>query len=482
MTRILTYKNGPALITDLYQLTMAYAYWKNGMHDRESVFHLYYRTNPFDGNHVISAGLDLVIDYIESLKFSVNDIAYLANQKDGDGYPLFEEAFLNYLQRMEFTCDIDAIPEGIIVFPNHPLIRVKGPILQAQLIESALLNMVNFSSLIATKAARIVKAAQDDPVLEFGLRRAQGGDGGLTASRAAFIGGCSGTSNVMAGKTYGIPIKGTHAHSWVMAFDSELEAFEAYVHTFPHNTFLLVDTYDTLKGIKNAIKIAQALKDKNIPFGGIRLDSGDLLQLSIKARNLLDEAGFEEAIIVASNDLDEYKIATLKEKGAKITAWGVGTKLITANEQPALGGVYKLAALKSKDNKWEYRIKLSNDAIKTSNPGLQQVHRLYKNGNPIGDIISNELEENPKIESFINSANQEICQAEYDHIEKLLIPVYENGRLIYERPSIKQIRDKSLNQVKIFAFLDQAPYPYGLDMTLAKLKEELILNYRTKNK
>ena len=324
------------LHTDLYQLTMAYGYWKQGLTHHQAAFHLFYRRGPFNGNYAIAAGLDQVIRWLQAFKFEREDLDYLAQISGNNGLPLYEEAFLRFLEGMKFDCHVHAMPEGTIAFPNEPILRCIGPLIQAQLLESALLNIINFQTLIATKASRIVRAAQGDPVLEFGLRRAQGIDGAMSASRAAYIGGCVGTSNVLAGQKFGIPTKGTHAHSWVMAFDKEMEAFEAYADSMPNNCIFLVDTYDSIAGVQKAIKIGNKLKQKGHHLVGIRLDSGDLAQLSIQARKLLDDAGFEEAVIVASNALDEYRIEALKAKGSKINTWGIGTKLVTSYDQPAL--------------------------------------------------------------------------------------------------------------------------------------------------
>ena len=324
------YGHSLSLLTDLYQLTMAYGYWKSQKIDFEAVFTLFFRKPPFNSGYTIAAGLETVLAYIEDLHFTNDDLSYLATLTGADGKPLFEQAFLDYLRQLRFECDIDAVPEGTVVFPHQPLLRVQGSLLQCQILETALLNIVNFQTLIATKAARVCFAAQGDPVLEFGLRRAQGIDGGLAASRATYIGGCVATSNVLAGKLYGIPVKGTHAHSWVMSFDSEEEAFQAYAQAMPNNCIFLVDTFDTLKGTKKAIEMGQWLREKGHQLGGIRLDSGDFVQLSQQVRKMLDEAGFEQARIVASSDLDEHLIADLKSAGAQIDLWGVGTKLITS--------------------------------------------------------------------------------------------------------------------------------------------------------
>ena len=303
------------LLTDLYQLTMAYGYWKSHRAHHEAVFHLHFRKPPFGGGYTIAAGLEPVIEWLQGFHFAPDDLAYLARIPGNDGKPIFEQAFLDHLGRMRLELDIEAVPEGTVVFPHQPLVRVRGPILQGQLLETALLCLVNFNTLIATKAARICQAAGSGPVLEFGLRRAQGLDGALSASRAAHIGGCASTSNVLAGKRYGIPVRGTHAHSWVMSFDDEEAAFEAYAQAMPNNCVFLVDTYDTLAGVRKAIRVGLRLRERGHELVGIRLDSGDLAWLSVEARKLLDEAGFPKALIVASNDLDERTIASIQQQG-----------------------------------------------------------------------------------------------------------------------------------------------------------------------
>ena len=381
------------LLTDLYQLTMGYAYWKNDMAETEAVFHLFYRRPPFGETAVLVAGVEPAVDYLASLAFTDLEITYLKTLKGADGETLFEQGYLDYLKTLDWQLEVKAIPEGNIAFPHEPLLRIKGPLIQCQLVETALLNLVNFQTLAATKAARICEAANGDSVLEFGLRRAQGPDGGMSASRAAFIGGCDATSNVLAGMEYGIPVKGTHAHSWVMSFDEEQEAFDRYAEAMPNNAILLVDTFDTLEGVKKSIETGKKLQEKGHKLLGIRLDSGDLVELSQGARQLLDEAGMSDAKVVASNDLDEYAIRDLKEKGANIDVWGIGTKLVTAYDQPALGGVYKLGAIRDGRGEWKYRVKLSEDLMKVSNPGILQVARIENEEGEIqGDIIYNEID------------------------------------------------------------------------------------------
>lgn len=452
---------------------MAYGYWKSGLYNRDSIFHLFFRKSPFKGNYAIASGLSLVIDYLQNLKFDPEDIHYLGRLRGANNLPLFDESFLNFLQRMEFSCDIEAIPEGTIVFPNQPLVRVKGPLLQAQLIETALLNFINFSTLISTKASRIVQAAQGDTILEFGLRRAQGVDGGLMASRASYIGGCHATSNVLAGQLYDIPVKGTHAHSWVMCFDDELTAFQEYAKSMPHNCIFLVDTYDTIEGVENAIKAGRELKENGHDLLGIRLDSGDLTGLSITARKMLDEAGFETTQIVASNDLDEFQIKKLKEQDAQIRVWGVGTRLATAYDQPALGGVYKLAAIKDLNGNWDYKIKLSEQSIKISNPGKLQVKRFSKNDQPIGDLMINTLGKDNS-NNLIQEKEEKVLNFNGASSEELLKPVFKSGKLVYQNPDIHQMRQHCLAQQKKFMHISQNEYPYGLEEKLFQLKQQLI--------
>ena len=391
---------------------MAYSYWRAGRARQEAVFHLFFREEPFGGDYAIAAGLEPVIEYLQSWRFDDDDLLFLAK--------FFPSDYLDYLRTLRFACDVDAIAEGTTVFAHEPLVRVCGPIDQAQIVESALLNIINFQTLIATKASRIVTAAQGDPVIDFGLRRAQGNDGAISATRAAFIGGVESTSNVLAGARFGIPVKGTHAHSWVMSFPSEREAFDAYAAAMPENTLLLVDTYDTLRGIENAIEVGKELRARGHELVGIRLDSGDLAALSITARKMLDDAGFPNARIAASNELDEHSIAALKAAGAKINVWGVGTRLITAYDQPALGGVYKLTAIRDKTGQWQRRIKLSSDPGKTSNPGILQVRRCADR-----DLIYDEL-----------------LGAPTDEGEDLLVPIFRDGQLVYDPPSLDTIAAK----------------------------------------
>jgi nicotinate phosphoribosyltransferase len=481
------YKPSLALLTDLYQLTMAYGYWKRGLAEKEAVFHLFYRKNPFQSGYAIACGLHSAVEYMQRLRFDREDVAYLATLTGNDGLPLFESAFYDYLQDMKFSCDVDAIPEGTAVFPHQPLLRIRGPILQCQLLETPLLNLLNFQTLIATKAARICHAAKGDPVLEFGLRRAQGIDGALSASRSAHVGGCAATSNVLAGKLFGIPVKGTHAHSWVMSFDSEEQAFASYAEVMPNNCVFLVDTYDTLSGVRKAVQIGLELRRNGHELAGIRLDSGDLAHLSIEARKILDEAGFPKAAIVASNDLDEQTIASLKEQGAAINVWGVGTRLATAYDQPALGGVYKLGAIRDPGGEWKYKIKLSEQAIKVSTPGVLQVRRFSSGAEFIGDMIYNQKQPPAAgapatIIDPADTTRHKTMPAGTAH-EDLLAPVFRAGLCVYTPPPLPDIRQRAQNQLRMLhagikRFANPHQYPVGLERGLSELKTRLILEAR----
>jgi len=476
------YQGSLALLTDFYQLTMAYAYWKSGKAEQEAVFNLFFRKNPFQGGFTIAAGLDYVIDYCLNFQFDEEDLTYLREMKSKSGEAMFEEQFVTYLAEMRFSCDIEAVEEGTVVFPNTPLIRVKGPLLQCQLLETPLLNMINFQTLIATKAARIALAAKGEDVLEFGLRRAQGIDGALAASRAAYIGGCSSTSNVMAGKLFGIPVSGTHAHSWIMSFDTELEAFEAYAAAMPDNCVFLVDTYDTYSGLQNAIKVGKKLQEKGKQMVGVRIDSGDLAYYSNMAREMLDNAGFPDAKVVASNDLDEYLVFSLKVQEASINVWGIGTKLVTAYDQPALGAVYKLAAIKNIEGKWEPKLKVSQQTIKINIPGIQNVRRYYKEGAANADMIfleNQQVADNPLIIDPIDPTKRKKIETGLES-ELLLKSIFKNGEQVYEIQDIHEIKKKTMENLRKFdkahkRLVNPHIYPVGLEESLFNLKTELVL-------
>ncbi|HRE88601.1 MAG TPA: nicotinate phosphoribosyltransferase [Myxococcota bacterium] len=471
-----------ALLTDLYQLTMAYGYWRHGLHDRRSVFQLAFRKLPFSGGYAIAAGLEPALAYLEGLRFSDEDLGYLGSLVGRDGARLFPAEFIDYLAGMRFTCDVDAIPEGRTVFPQEPLVRVTGPLIQAQLVETALLNLINFQTLVATKSARVTDAAKGDPVMEFGLRRAQGVDGALAASRAAYLGGCVATSNVLAGKRFGIPVRGTHAHAWVMTFSSEIDSFLAYAEAMPNNCVFLVDTYDTLAGVDNAIAVGQKLRAKGHDLAGIRLDSGDLAELSIAARHKLDAAGFVDAVIVASNDLDETLIESLKHQGAKIGMWGVGTKLVTAYDQPALGGVYKLAALMKDDGTWDYKIKLSAQPAKVSVPGILQVRRVHSpEGTPLGDVIYDEALGCPDHPTLIDPMDPTFRRSYADLPgEDLLVPVMRQGVRVHPEVPLETsralaTREREKLPLNMRRFLNPHRYPVGLEAALWRRRNDHIL-------
>ena len=474
-----------ALLTDLYQLTMACAYWKAGKAEQEAVFELFFRRSPFHSGFTVAAGLAPVVDFLSAFCFSDDDVAFLATLRGNDGQPLLAPKFLDYLKQLRLTCDVHAIPEGTVVFPKEPLLRVQGSILQCQLLETAMLNLINFQTLVATKAARVCLAARGEPVLEFGLRRAQGVDGALAASRAAYIGGCESTSNVLAGKLFNIPVRGTHAHSWVMSFDDESEAFGAYAKAMPNNCIFLVDTYDTLEGVRRAVEAGRWLREQGHELGGIRLDSGDLAWLSIEARKILDEAGFKKAVIVASNNLDEHIVASLKDQGARINVWGVGTKLVTAYDEPALGGVYKLAAVRGEDGKWVYKVKLSEQTAKVTNPGIHQVRRFRSETEFIGDGIYDlqcGAPEDFTIVDPLDSTRRKHLPSGTP-FEDLLVPVFVNGRQVYQSPPLADIRRRTLSQLAMFhsgvkRFVNPHQYPVGLELGLHELKTELVLRAR----
>jgi nicotinate phosphoribosyltransferase len=465
------------LLTDLYQLTMAYGYWKLNMHEQEAVFQLIFRKNPFGGNYAVACGLSAVVDFISNWQLSADDLAYLQTLKAPNGQPLFPAEFLDYLSQMRLTCSIDAVPEGTLVFPHEPLLRVTGPLLQGQLLESALLNIINFQTLIATKASRVYQAAQGAPVFEFGLRRAQGPDGALSASRAAYIGGCMATSNVLAGKLYDIPVRGTHAHSWVTAFPDESTAFAAYAKVMPHNCILLVDTYNTLTGVEHAITVGKKLREEGAELLGIRLDSGDLATLSRQARELLDAAGFQHTQIVASNSLDEYVIKDLRGQGAKISIWGVGTSLATAYDQPALDGVYKLTALRDETNEWQYKLKLSEQAIKISNPGIHQIRRFFRDNQYVMDMMY-DLNLGPSQQPemmLLDESNALMQPGDFDQYIDLLQPVITQGKVVMAPESIHEARARAIRGVTQFMAVPIAVYPVGLEKELYALKQKKII-------
>ncbi len=432
------------LLTDLYEITMMQGYFKTGNRD-VVVFDMFYRENPSGGGYAIACGLEQVIEYIKDLHFTTDDIRYL------ESLGLFDEDFLNYLSTFRFSGSIYAVPEGTVIFPREPIVKVVAPIMEGQLVETAILNIINHQSLVATKASRVCYAAKGDGVMEFGLRRAQGPDSGILGARAAVIGGCNGTSNVLAGQSFNIPVKGTHAHSWIMSFPNEYTAFKTYAELYPGACTLLVDTYDTLKsGIPNAIRVFSEMREAGITLTsyGIRMDSGDLAYLSKKARQMLDDAGFPDAVITASNDLDEYLIETLKSQGAMITSWGVGTSLITSKDWPAFGGVYKLAAIRDESGQFIPKIKLSENTEKVTNPGNKEIWRIYDRatGKIRADLIALAGETFDESEDMVLFDPSETWKrtrlpgGSYT-LRKLLVQVFDEGKCVYTSPTVSEIRE-----------------------------------------
>ncbi|MBK5211286.1 MAG: nicotinate phosphoribosyltransferase [Coriobacteriia bacterium] len=478
------------MLTDLYQLTMAQGYFLSGKEYLEANFTIFFRENPFSGGFAIAGGIEPAIEFLDNFGFTDDDIAYLATLEAGDGTHLFVDVFLKHLKEMKFACNVEAVEEGTVIFAREPIFKVSGPIEQCQIVETTLLNIINFSTLVATKAARCNIAAKGDAILEFGLRRAQGPDGGLMASRASFIGGCAATSNTLAGQVYDIPVAGTHAHSWIMAFDSEKESFDAYVETSPNNVVLLVDTYDTLRGVKYAIESGRAMEARGEHFVGIRIDSGDLAWLSKEARKMLDDAGLTHAKIFASNELDEYTISSLKDQGAPIDVWGVGTKMATAFDQPALGGVYKLTAIRKQgDETWSPRIKVSSQANKITTPGIHGVRRYVReDGSYAGDMVY-DLQNAPKSAAAVmvdpfDSMRRKRFETEAVYWE-LLIPMFESGRLVYELPTIRQVQARAhegirhLHETQL-RFLNPHTYPVGLEQSLYDVRNRLLEEARSR--
>ncbi len=476
------------LLTDLYQLAMAQGYQESGKLGDRACFHMYFRENPFKGGFAIACGMAQLADMVENFTFDNDDVDYLASLQAPLGGALFHQEFLDYLRNFSLDVDIDAVREGTVVFANDPLVRVTGPVLHCQLLETALLNCINFQTLIATKAARVCLAAGDAPVAEFGLRRAQGAGGGLWASRAAVVGGCSSTSDVLAGKLYGLGVSGTHAHSWVMSFPSELDAFRAYAASSPKNCTLLVDTYDVRQGIDNAIIVGLEMRQRGECLSAIRIDSGDLAWFSKLARKKLDEAGLTDCGIVLSNDLDEYTIQSLRDQGACATAYGVGTKLATAYDQPTLGGVYKLSALKRDgEEEWTDCLKISEQAIKLTVPGVLDVRRYFHDDGMIAaDMIYDVNRGVAEDETIVDPADalrrKVLAGMRY---ENLLTPLARGGRVVLssEERSVAHARTRCREQI---ALLDESrkrmmnphSYPVGLESSLFERRCDLVARLR----
>lgn len=474
-----------ALLTDLYQFTMAQAAWQSGQDKTKAVFYMHFRKNPFEGGYAVACGASSIIEYVEGFSFKDDDITYLKNLTAPNGEKLFDAAFLDTLPSWQLTVDIDCMQEGTLAFAYEPVLRVSGPLSQCMMLETPLLNLFGYQTLIATKAARICDAT-DKPVAEFGLRRAQGPLGGNLASRAAYVGGASSTSNVLAGKLYDIPVSGTHSHAWVMSFENELEAFRAYVKSFPHNATLLVDTYDTLKGIENAITVAKEMAGRGEQLAGIRIDSGDLAWLSIKAREMLDAAGCSEVKIVASNDLDERTILSMvAEQGACVDSWGVGTRLAVAYDQPALGMVYKLSAMqKPGDDGYTTVLKASEQVSKATLPGILAGRRYYDSeGTLMGDMVYDELMP-PQADHITDPFNRlrQKDLSSYTH-EELLAPLIRKGRAIGEQSSAATARTRTLKNLAALPksnkrLLNPHTYPVGLEQQLWESRDALLREAR----
>lgn len=471
-----------AMLTDLYQLTMAQGYWDHGVTDTEACFHMYFRDYPFKGGYAIACGTDQLAEVVDSYRFDDEALDYLSEIRSPEGNLLFGRGFLEYLSDFGLHVDIDAVLEGTVVFPNEPFVRVRGSILECQLLETALLNCINFETLIATKAARVCQVAEA-PVAEFGLRRAQGAAGGVWASRAAVVGGCASTSNVLAGQMFGLPVSGTHGHSWVMSFPDELAAFRAYAASFPDNCVLLVDTYDVEQGVRNAIAVGLEMRARGQRLAGIRIDSGDLAWLAKGARRLLDEAGLSDCGIILSNDLDEYAIKSIRDEGAQVAGWGVGTKLACAYDQPTLGGVYKLGATREPEGAWKDHVKITGSAQKLTTPGVLDVRRyFYDNGLIAGDMVFDVNCGVGECETIVDPHDslrrKKLAGMRF---EPLLSPFARDGKVVLDATQRDALvaRDRARAGLATLdetqkRMLNPHTYPVGLERTLFDRRQELV--------
>lgn len=475
------------MLTDLYQLTMAQGYWESGQGETQACFHMYFRDYPFKGGFAVACGMAQLADLVDSFAFTDDDVSYLASLDAPGGGKLFKKEFLDRLRTFELDVDIDAVAEGTVVFPHEPLVRVTGSIMDCQLIETALLNCVNFETLVATKAARVCLAAEA-PVAEFGLRRAQGAAGGVWASRAAVVGGCASTSNVLAGKLFGVPVSGTHAHSWVMSFPDELTAFRAYAEAFPNNCVLLVDTYDVEQGLKNAITVGLEMRGRGERLTGIRIDSGDLSWLAKMARSMLDEAGLADCGIVLSNDLDEYAIQSIRDEGAQVNSWGVGTKLACAYDQPTLGGVYKLSATRAPgEEAWCDRLKISESVAKLTTPGVLDVRRYFHDdgrlaGDMVYDVNAGAGEREIIVDPLDDLRQKRLAGKRF---ETLLKPLARAGSTVLDPDLRNALAARERAQTGL-ATLDESQkrmlnphtYPVGLEYGLFERRRDLVARLR----
>jgi nicotinate phosphoribosyltransferase len=475
-----------ALNTDLYELTMAQGFWESGLTESEGCFNVFFRDNPFGSGYAVACGMGQIADLVENFRFDDEAIAYLASIQAPGGGAMFKQGFLDYLRDFRMHVSVSAIPEGELVFPREPMVRVIGPVIDCQLLETALLNLVNFQTLVATKTARVVHAAEGHPVSDFGLRRAQGPDGGLAVARASYIGGATNTSNVLAGRIYGIPVFGTHAHSWVMAFPSEVEAFRAFAASSPKNCVFLLDTYDVHQGIKNAITVAKEMEERGERLAAIRIDSGDLAWQAKMARKMLDEGGLPNTGIVLSNDLDEYTVKSIRDAGAPVTSWGIGTKLATAYDQPALGGVYKLSAKQDADGQWQDCIKVTGNLNKLTTPGVLDVRRYFHpNGKIAGDMVF-DVNRGVTSETIIDPADElrrkDLAGKEYI---VLLEPLARDGEVVLapESRSAMAARTRCAEQLELLdesqkRILNPHSYPVGLEKSLFKRRRDLVAHLR----
>ena len=472
-----------ALNTDLYELTMAQGFWESGLKDTQACFNVFFRENPFDGGYAVACGTGQIADLVENFVFDDEAIAYLGTLSAPGGGSMFKKGFLDYLADFRMRVSVWAVAEGDIVFPREPMVRVMGPIIDCQLLETALLNLVNFQTLVATKSARVVQAAEGHMVSDFGLRRAQGPDGGLAVARASYVGGVNSTSNCLAGRIYGIPVFGTHAHSWVMAFPSELEAFRAFAKSSPKNCVLLVDTYDVAGGVRNAITVAKEMEQAGERLAAVRIDSGDLAKLSKFARKQFDDAGLPYVKISASNDLDEYTIQSLFSQGACIDSFGVGTKLATCDQQPSLGGVYKLSATrKGSEEDWSPVMKLSEMAYKRTIPGIQHVLRFFDGSNcPVGDMIVDDAcakKTHTKIVDILDPVT--LYDMKGYESRELLVQMVEDGKAFGDPTSLEDSKQRCKDALMhldpaVKRFLNPQVYPVGMEQGLAKLRMDLAL-------
>lgn len=477
--------NEYALLTDLYQLTMAQGYWRAGKVDERACFHMYFRQNPFKGGYAIACGMDALADLVENFRFDAESLDYLAGLDAPGGGKLFDPGFLEYLGQMELSVDVDAVHEGTVVFPNDPMVRVVGPIMQCQLLETALLNLVSFETLVATKAARVCLEAKT-PVAEFGLRRAQGESGGNKASRAAIVGGCASTSNVLAGNLYGLPVSGTHAHSWVMSFDSELDAFREYARVFPTNCVLLIDTYDIQQGLQNAITVAYEMRERGEKLMAVRIDSGDLAWEAKRARKTLDEAGLPEVGIVLSNDLDEYTVKSIRDAGAPVNSWGIGTKLATAFDQPSLGAVYKLGAKQLPDGTWQDCLKVTGSVGKLTFPGVLDVRRYFNaDGKVAGDMVF-DVNHPVDLEQIVDPADS-LRRKDLSGMSfiTLLSPLARGGKVVLEPEWRNAMLAQARAREQLWLLDDSQKrlinphsYPVGLERSLFKRRRDLAAKQR----